>query len=176
MTMYGRDANGIQAHRNSTREAEIKTILDAVNHALHHEGIPDRQRIRIMNRLTYGQPEGADTYWRIDPTTGNDYTAETRPADHRQQLPMDIHVPVPLLEESPRTLATLPAAKAQEWALRPDGSIPGRLEPRDVTYTDVTADRLRRGGPDLHQAIHDDRGQLSHRILEINWVTTGTDP
>lgn len=89
MTMYGRrHANGIQPPHNPAREAEIKAILDAVNHALHHEGVSDRQRIRIMNRLLYGQPEGADAYWRTDQTTGAVmvHTNDTYTADQFQRL------------------------------------------------------------------------------------------
>lgn len=94
----------------------------------------------------------------------------------RQSLPLDIHVPAELIGDPPSVLAALLSAKAQEWGLQPDGTIPSRVEPDDITHADVTADRLQRGGPDLHRSLHDDRGELRHRILEINWATTGNDP
>lgn len=47
-------------------EAEVKAILDAVNHALKAEHIPPARARRVMNRLTHGHPDGQQARQQLD--------------------------------------------------------------------------------------------------------------
>jgi hypothetical protein len=119
----------------TTRETEVKGILDAVDHALRAEHVPDAQRQRIMNRVRYGHPDGSQA--------------------RRYMPPLRALASIEDLTEP--TMGTWAAAFMETRGLRPDGTIPGHVEPADVTWADVTDPEHPRFGSD--------------RAIEIRWAT-----